>query len=104
MTVLLAGCVSVIFDLAMFSAAGYMAKAQVEADVEKVRYEVTGISDVSRDGQDGTYQPGEIDTDKLGIDFRMKDGHLEWQSEHGQMKLTYVYTWKYGKTERRIIR
>lgn len=104
MTVLLAGFVSVIFDLAMFSAAGYMAKAQVEADVEKVRYEVAGISDVSRDGQDGTYQPGEIDTDKLGIDFRMKDGHLEWQSEHGQMKLTYVYTWKYGKTERSIIR
>lgn len=104
MTVLLAGFVSVIFDLAMFSAAGYMAKAQVEADVEKVRYEVAGIGDVSRDGQDGTYQPGEIDTDKLGIDFRMKDGHLEWQSEHGQMKLTYVYTWKYGKTERSIIR
>ena len=104
MTVLLAGFVSVIFDLAMFSAAGYMAKAQVEADVEKVRYEVAGISDVSRDGQYGTYQPGEIDTDKLSIDFRMKDGHLEWQSEHGQMKLTYVYTWKYGKTERRIIR
>ena len=104
MTVLLAGFVSVIFDLAMFSAAGYMAKAQVEADVEKVRYEVAGISDVSRDGQDGTYQPGEIDTDKLSIDFRMKDGHLEWQSEHGQMKLTYVYTWKYGKTERSIIR
>lgn len=104
MTILLAGFVSVIFDLAMFSAAGYMAKAQVEADVEKVRYEVAGISDASRDGQDGTYQPGEIDTDKLSIDFRMKDGHLEWQSEHGQMKLTYVYTWKYGKTERSIIR
>ena len=104
MTVILAGFVSVIFDLAMFSAAGYVAKAQVEADVEKVRYEVADISDVSRDGQDGTYQPGEIDTDKLGIDFRMKDGHLEWQSEHGQMKLTYVYTWKYGKTERMIIR
>ena len=93
-----------IFDLAMFSAAGYMAKAQVEADVEKVRYEVAGISDVSSDGQDGTYQLGEIDSDKLGIDFRMKAGHLEWQSEHGQMKLAYVYTWKYGKTERRIIR
>ena len=88
----------------MFSAAGYMAKAQVEADVEKVRCEVAGFSGVSCDDQDGTYQLGEIDSDKLGIDFRMKAGHLEWQSEHGQMKLAYVYTWKYGKTERRIIR
>ena len=40
MTVLLAGLVSVIFDMAMFSAAAYIARAQMEADVDTVRYEV----------------------------------------------------------------
>ena len=76
MTVLLAGLVSVIFDMAMFSAAGYIAGAQVEASVENVESVRCGDADISggtQDNRDGTYRPKELDTDNLDIDICMKN-------------------------------
>lgn len=73
MTVLLAGLVSVIFDMAMFSAAGYIARAQVEVDVENVRCEDIDVSGGTQDNSDGTYRSRELDMGNLGIDFRMKN-------------------------------